>query len=369
MYITVISAKVKGYIMVIFNAEIGGELKSVLIKDGKIESVGDNVNTGDIDAGGNRLIPGLIDVHTHGGGGIDTMDADFTSLCKFYAERGTTSLLPTTMTMSDKELLKVTNAKTDFEGANILGFHFEGPYISEKYKGAQNERYIKNPSVEDFAGFKNVKMITIAPELKGAIEFIKEVTPDCVISIGHTDCDYETAVKAIDCGAKCLTHTYNAMPPFHHRNPGPIGAALEKHIFAQLICDGLHISKPVVLATYKMFGADRLILISDSIRCAGMPDGEYESGGLKIYLKDGVARLCDGTIAGSSATLLDCVKTAVEFGIPFDDAVKMASETPANMLGIKKGRIQKGYDADLLIVDYEINLKTVIIGGKVFLCK
>lgn len=120
--------------MVIFNAEIGGELKSVLIKDGKIESVGDNVNTGDIDAGGNRLIPGLIDVHTHGGGGIDTMDADFTSLCKFYAERGTTSLLPTTMTMSDKELLKVTNAKTDFEGANILGFHFEGPYISEKYE-------------------------------------------------------------------------------------------------------------------------------------------------------------------------------------------------------------------------------------------
>ena len=181
----------------------------------------------------------------------------------------------------------------------------------------------------------------------------------------HTDCDYETAICVIDNGAKCLTHTYNAMPTLHHRNPGPIGAAVEKHIYAQLICDGFHISKPVVLATYKIFGADRLTLISDSIRSAGLPDGEYESGGLKVFLKDGAARLADGTIAGSSATLFDCVKTAVKFGIPFDDAVKMASETPANMLGIKKGRIEKGYDADLLIVDDEINLKTVIIGGKV----
>lgn len=351
--------------MVIYNAEIGGELKSVLINDGKIEAVTDNVNVGDIDAGGNRLIPGLIDVHTHGCIGMDTMDADFEPMCRFYAEHGTTSFLPTTMTMGYDALERVTNAKTDFEGANILGFHFEGPYISSKNKGAQNERYIKNPSVEDFRHFKNVKMITVAPELKGAMEFIKAVSPECVVSIGHTDCDYETAINAIHNGAKCLTHTYNAMPPLHHRNPGPIGAAVEKHIYAQLICDGFHISKPVVLATYKMFGADRLTLISDSIRSAGLPDGEYESGGLKVSLKGGAARLADGTIAGSSATLLDCVKTAVKFGIPFDDAVKMASETPANMLGIKKGRIEKGYDADLLIVDNEINIKTVIIGGKV----
>lgn len=161
-----------------------------------------------------------------------------------------------------------------------------------------------------------------------------------------------------------MTHTYNAMPPFNHRNPGPIGAGFEKGIYAQLICDGFHISKPVMLATYKMFGADRMVIISDSIRSAGLPDGEYESGGLKVFLKDGAARLADGTIAGSSATLLDCVKTAVKFGIPFDDAVKMATKTPADMLGLKKGRIEKGYDADLLIVDKQINIKTVIIGGK-----
>lgn len=351
--------------IVIYNALISGELKSVVISEGKIVSVESNRNNGDIDAGGNRLIPGFIDVHTHGCIGMDTMDADFEPMCKFYAEHGTTSFLPTTMTMGYDALERVTNAKTDFEGANILGFHFEGPYISPKHKGAQNERYIKKPSVEDFRRFKKVKMITVAPELKGAMEFIKEVSPECVVSLGHTDCDYETAISAIHNGAKCLTHTYNAMPPMHHRNPGPIGAAVEKHIYAQLICDGFHISKPVVLATYKMFGADRLTLISDSIRSAGLPDGEYESGGLKVSLKGGAARLADGTIAGSSATLLDCVKTAVKFGIPFDDAVKMASETPANMLGIKKGRIEKGYDADLLIVDNEINIKTVIIGGKV----
>ena len=349
--------------MIIYNAEIKGSLKSIVIKNGIIADISDNVKKGDINADGNRVIPGLIDVHTHGCVGLDTMDADFEPMCRFYAEHGTTSFLPTTMTMDYDALKRVTNAKTDFKGANILGFHFEGPYISPKHKGAQNEKYIKNPSVEDFKQFKNVKMITLAPELQGAMEFIKAVTPDCVVSIGHTDCDYETALNAIENGASCLTHTYNAMPSFHHRNPGPIGAAFEKHIYAQLICDGLHISKPTVLATYKMFGADRLTLISDSIRCAGLPDGEYESGGLKVFLKEGAARLADGTIAGSSANLLDCVKTAISFGIPFDDAVKMASETPANMLGIKKGRIEKGYDADLLIVDKELGIKTVVIGG------
>lgn len=352
--------------MIIYNAEISGKLRSVTINDGIIENVGENLSHGDIDAEGNRLIPGLIDVHTHGCIGFDTMDADFEPMCRFYAEHGTTSFLPTTMTMGYDDLERVTKAEIDFFGANILGFHFEGPYISAKHKGAQNEKYIKNPSVYEFSRFKNVKMITVAPELSGSVEFIKAVTPDCIVSLGHTDCDYETALAAIDSGALCLTHTYNAMPPFHHRNSGPIGAAFERHIYAQVICDGFHISRPVVLATYKMFGADRMTLISDSIRSAGLPDGEYESGGLKVYLKNGAARLADGTIAGSSATLLDCVKTAVSFGIPFDDAVKMASETPANLLGIKKGRIECGYDADLLIVDGELNLKTVIIGGEIF---
>ncbi|MDD6204602.1 MAG: N-acetylglucosamine-6-phosphate deacetylase [Firmicutes bacterium] len=352
--------------MIIYNALIGRKLRSVKTRNGKIEEVADNIIAGDIDACGKRLIPGLIDVHTHGCIGMDTMDADFEPMCRFYAEHGITSFLPTTMTMGYDALERVTNAKTDFAGANILGFHFEGPYISAKHKGAQNEKFIKKPSVEDFKRFRNVRMITVAPELPGSMEFIKEVASECVVSIGHTDCDYETAISAIDNGAKSLTHIYNAMPPLQHRNPGPIGAAFEKQIYVQLICDGFHISKPVVLATYKMFGADRTVLISDSIRSAGLPDGEYESGGLKVLLRDGAARLSDGTIAGSSATLLDCVKTAVRFGIPFDDSVKMASETPANMLGIKKGRIEKGYDADLVILNEDFTVYKTIIAGKVF---
>ena len=352
--------------MIIYNAEINGELKTVKLDGGKIVSVEPDTGRGDIDAGGNLLLPGLIDVHTHGCIGMDTMDADFEPMCRFYAEHGTTSFLPTTMTMGYDALERVTKAKTDFPGAEILGFHFEGPYISEKHKGAQNPAYIKKPSAKEFSRFKNVKMVTVAPESEGSAEFIRAVTPECIVSIGHTDCTYETALEAIENGASCLTHTYNAMPPFHHRNPGPIGAAFEKHIYAQIICDGFHISKPVVLATYKMFGADRMLLISDSIRSAGLPDGEYESGGLKVFLKNGAARLADGTIAGSSAILLDCVKKAVEFGIPLDDAVRMASRTPAELLGVKKGRIEPGYDADLLITDRELNIKTVITAGKVF---
>lgn len=352
--------------MIINNALINGEKKNIIINGGKITELTDREAPHGIDACGNKVIPGLIDVHTHGCIGMDTMDADFEPMCRFYAENGTTSWLPTTMTMGYDDLLRVCNAKTDFKGANILGFHFEGPYISKKYKGAQNEKYIKNPSSADFSMFKNVKMITIAPELEGSMEFIRKVSDKCVVALGHTDCDYETALEAIENGAKSLTHTYNAMPPLHHRAPGPIGAGFEKQIYAQLICDGFHVMKPVVLATYKMFGPERITIISDSIRPAGLPDGEYESGGLKVILKDGIAKLTDGTVAGSSTTLWGCVKKAVEMGIPFDDAVRMASTTPAEMLGIKKGKIESGYDADLLILDENDEIKTVIIGGEIF---
>lgn len=352
--------------MIINNAKLNGKIVNIIAQNGVITEITEKKTAKGFDACGNTVIPGLIDVHTHGCIGLDTMDADFKKMCEFYAENGITSFLPTTMTMDNDSLKKVTEAKTDYRGAEILGFHLEGPYISKSKKGAQNELYIRDPSVLEFSGFKNVRMITLAPELKGSMEFIKAVSDRCVVSIGHTDCDCDTALRAIDNGAKCLTHTFNAMPPLLHRSPGPIGAAVEKQIYAQLICDGFHVSKQAVLALYRMFGADRLVLISDSIRCAGLPDGEYESGGLKVILKDNAARLADGTIAGSCATLMDCVKKAIEFGIPFDDAVKCATLTPAEMLGIKKGKIQKGYDADLLITDGELNIKAVFIGGEKF---
>lgn len=353
--------------MLIYNANVEGRLCSIEINGGKITEISENTGHGDIDAGGCRVIPGLIDVHTHGCIGHDTMDADFAPMCRFYAEHGTTSFLPTTMTMGYDSLTRVTEAETDFDGANIIGFHFEGPYISAHRKGAQNEKYIKKPSFEEFKQFKKVKMVTVAPEIEGSMGFIRKASDcGCCVSIGHTDCDYETALRAIENGANCLTHTYNAMPSFLHRDSGPIGAGFEKHIYAQLICDGFHVSKPAVLAIFRLFGAERTVLISDSIRCAGLKDGVYESGGLKVTLKDGAARLSDGTIAGSCATLLDCVKTAVSFGIPFDDAVRAASQTPAELLGLKKGKIAVGFDADLLFLDEKLNLKKVIIGGKIF---
>ncbi len=352
--------------MILNNALIKGELKSLVIENGKIEKISTTPFENGEDLKGKRVIPGLIDVHTHGCNGMDTMDADLKPMCEFYAKHGTTSFLPTTMTLGTDSLLSVTEADTDFFGANILGFHLEGPFISKKYKGAQNEEFIRLPSLEEFEKYKNVSMISLAPELEGSCEFIREASKRCIVSIGHTNCDYETALDAIDAGALCLTHTYNAMPPLHHRNPGPIGAGFERGIYAQIICDGFHVAKPVVLATYKMFTADRMVLISDSIRCAGLADGEYESGGLKVYLKDSAARLADGTIAGSCAMLFDCVKKAVEFGIPFDDAVKMATETPAKMLGVNKGQIKEGFDADLIIIDDDFNLESVIIGGKKF---
>ncbi len=350
--------------MILKNADLFGKRVNIEINDGKITRVSEE-NLGDgLDLCGKTVIPGLIDVHTHGMFGIDTMDADFSELSMLYAKQGTTSYLPTTMTMDLESLEKVDKAKTDYKGANILGFHFEGPYISKKYKGAQNEAYIRKPDFDEFSKFENVRMVTVAPETEGAEDFIKKASEKMVVSIGHTDCDYETALKAIDAGANCLTHTFNAMPPFLHRAPGPIGAATEKQIYAQLICDGFHVLRPMVKAAIKMFGADRIVMISDSIRCAKLPDGEYESGGLKVILKDNAAKLSDGTVAGSISSLLDCVKKAVEFGIDFKDAVNMASKNPAEMLGIKKGEIKEGYDADLLILDEKMNLQTVIIGGE-----
>lgn len=358
--------------MIIKNVLLKGNACNIVIKDGVISEIFDasspfcEKDNEILDAGGLSAIAGLIDVHTHGMLGVDTLDADFEKLCFIYASHGTTSFLPTTMTVSADDITCVTASKTDFYGANVLGFHLEGPFISPKYKGAQDENNIIAPNLAIFRKFNNVRMITVAPEITGAIDFIREVSGSTIVSIGHTDCDCETAVNAIDNGALCLTHTFNAMPPMLHRAPGPIGAGVEKHIFAQIICDGLHVQKAAFLAAYRMFGSDRLCLISDSIRPAKLPDGEYESGGIPVFVKDGEIRLADGKLAGSSACLLDCVKKAIEFGIPKDEAIKMATETPANLLGVKKGSVRVGFDADILLVDDNLNLKKVIIGGKIF---
>ncbi len=351
--------------MVIKNAKLCNGIFDISIVNGVIDRIGSELCGDDIvDAKGKHVIAGLVDVHLHGFGGNDVSDGKLSEMSIALARAGTTCWLPTTMTDSAENLERITNSELPTEGAVIAGFHLEGPYISPKKKGAQNEAYIQKPDIESFKRFKNVKKITVAPETDGCIEFIKQA--DCCVSLGHTDCTYEQAIEAIEAGANSLTHTFNAMPPMLHRAPGPIGAAAEKCIYAEVICDGRHVSKAAVLALYKMFGSDRMILVSDTIRPAGCPDGKYDSGGLEVYMKDGVATLEDGTLAGGSQPLLYCVKKAVEFGIDFYEAVKMATETPAASIGLNKGRVAEGFDADLIILKDDLTVDTVIIGGKMF---
>ena len=350
--------------MIIKNALLKEGIADILIENGKIAGIGSFDGQDVIDACGKRVIPGLIDTHMHGFGGVDTSDVLYDKLSRSLADNGTTSFLPTAMTLSFEDLYKITNADIKTSGAEVLGFHLEGPYISVAKKGAQNEKFIVKPDMEQFKQFKNVLKVTVAPEEEGVIDFIKQA--DCHVSIGHTCCDKQTALDAIDAGADCLTHTFNAMPPLHHRDPGPIGAAIDRNIFVEVIGDGMHVNKSIVLMLYKTFSSDRMIIISDSIRPAGMPDGKYESGGLDIFLKDGVITLGDGVIAGGSNSLLKNVKTVTEMGIDFYEAVKMASETPAKYLGVNKGIIKEGYDADLVILDDEMNALKVIIGGKIY---
>lgn len=350
--------------MIYKNALIGGEVTDITVEDGRIVSL-QKSGSGGIDLKYQKVFPGLIDVHTHGCMGIEANGGDIAGLAKYEALHGTTSFLPTTATV-DMETVRAALDRDikGIDGANVLGFHIEGPYIAKSRKGAQDEKYIRKPDINEYRGLKNVKMVTIAPETEGALDFIEKC--DAICSIGHTDCDYETAAAAIEKGARCLTHTFNAMPPMLHRAPGPIGAAIEKRIYAQLICDGIHVQRGAVWSLYRALGADRVCLISDSIAPAGLPYGEYTSGGLPVTLSKSGCRLADGTLAGSTAFLLDCVKTAIGFGIPENDAFCMAGRTPAKLLGINKGELSVGFDADFIVLDNNYNLLKTVIGGIIY---
>jgi len=352
--------------MILKNVLFGGSPTDITIENGKIAAVAPASEGGEgVDCTGLSVIPGLVDIHAHGCVGKDTMDGEFAEMCEFLAKNGTTSWLPTTMTQSFEAIKAVTEGRTDVPGTNILGFHMEGPYINEKRKGAQNGKFIRNPDLEEFRSLPGMRVVTIAPELEGSEAFIKEC--GAVVCIGHTDADYDCCIKAIEAGANCLTHTFNAMPGIHHREPGPIGAAVAKNIYVQAITDGLHLHPSVVLMLYKMFGRDRMVIISDSMRATGLGDGTYEFGGQDITVKDGVARTEDGAIAGSTSTLWRCVKQAYSFGVPFEDAVTMATRTPADMIGAaEKGRIEVGADADLILIDDTLEISRVMVGGAFF---
>ena len=318
-----------------------------------------------IDAKGNYVYPGLIDIHSHGCIGIDTMDGEgLSELAKEYFRHGVTTWYPTTMTESYERIRKAMAQPLERgEGeARTPGYHYEGPFINKKFKGAQNEAYIVAPDLDEYKNYVNPAVVTVAPEVDGAIDFIREAAANgTCIALGHTECDFDTAMAAFAAGAKCLTHTCNAMPQMMHRAPGPIGAAMMSGAYAQVISDGLHMHPAMVNALYRMFGREKMVLISDSIRACGLPEGEYELGGQMFTVKDGAARIANGSLAGSTTPLFECVRRAISFGIPREDAFAMASETPAAMLGINKGKIEVGYAAEFIVCSEENELLDTLI--------
>ena len=327
-----------------------------------------------IDAEGLLVLPGLVDIHSHGAAGEDFSDGNPEGLKKIlqYEKRcGITSYCPTSMTFPKERLRQIfasiKGAQTE-EEAKVVGINMEGPFLDPAKKGAHVEEWIAAPDAafvrelnQDVDGL--VRLVTLAPNMDGAEEFIKEMHEEVCISLGHTAADYDCASRAMKLGAHHVTHLYNAMQPFGHRAPGLIGAAMDDpECMVELICDGYHIHPSAIRAAFRLFGPERVILISDSMRATGMENGTYELGGQEVTVKDRKAVLKDGTLAGSATNLYGCMCKAVEFGIPLEQAIMAATANPARSIGIfdRVGSIRIGKQADLLLVSENLELKRVI---------
>ena len=368
----------------------------IVLQDGRIEAApgsGTGEDSGKtlageevLDGGGCYAIPGLIDLHFHGCKGYDFCDGTSEAIAKiaeYEASVGVTAICPATMTLPVNELeeilavaakYKKENASGGQGAADLVGVNMEGPFISEAKKGAQDERNIISCDAGICRRFLNaseglVKFVGIAPERnEKAQEFIRQMKDEVHISLAHTNADYDTAMAAFEAGADHAVHLYNAMPAFTHRKPGVVGAVSDSaHVNAEMICDGVHIHPSVVRATFKMLGADRIVLISDSMRATGMPDGQYTLGGLDVNVAGGKATLVsNGALAGSATNLMECMKTVVKvMGIPLKTAVACASMNPAKCLGIydEYGSIAPGKKGNVVLLDQDLELKAVVKDG------
>lgn len=357
--------------------------KNVFIEGDKVVEISERKPEKEdiIDAKGLYVSPGFIDIHTHGRGGYQVMDSTFESLnaiSKASLQTGVTSFLVSTVTMPIESIShaieNVVKNKEKVEGAQILGVHMEGPFFSKVYKGAQPEEYMIHPTIQNFVSIVNnnediVKKVSLAPELEGATELIPYLfEKGIIVSLGHTNATYQEAQRAIDLGATSATHTYNAMTPLTHREVGVTGTVMiNQNVYAELVLDGIHVSYPAAKILLKMKGKDKVVLITDSVETAGLPDGIYESSMGTVHVNNHQVRLLNGTLAGSQADMNQCVKNVYQhLGLTLNEAVSLASYNPAKSLGIDKmGEIKVGNFADIIFFDDNFQMKQTIVKGKV----
>ena len=373
--------------MIIRNAKVftGGcrfEERDLLIRDGRIvfgavPMDGEEV----LDARGSYALPGLVDIHFHGAVGHDFCDADeagLQAIADFEASKGVLAICPATMTFSEEilnGLMDAAAAHKNGRGADLVGINMEGPYISPRKVGAQNPKYVMGADAGMFRRLQArsgglIKLVDVAPEEPGNLDFIRACRDEVRISIAHTCTDYETAKEAFAAGASHMTHLYNAMPGITHRAPGPIIAALEEGAEVELITDGVHIHPAMVRFTFRTFGDSHVILVADSMMACGLPDGQYSLGGQAVTVCGPRATLTEhpDTIAGSATCLYDCMRHAVlDMGVPLASAVRAASLNPARSIGIDAdyGSLEPGRWGNVVLADGQLNIQKVIRRGKV----